>query len=155
LNSHDDDYIRKRSITYKGPGHLNYIHHFKTELFASMSIMNCEPINFSDGLIHDILAESQTPSGTWFVAPHNRLTAFLGRAFPREIDFFSFQMVRTFTQADSDPIERFKLAQLSVAADRTRPRDFRNRKRNSWRWPQHLRSHLALPSPRDSTHSLT
>jgi hypothetical protein len=48
--------------------------------------MNCEPINFSDDLIYDILAESQTPSGTWFLASHNRLTAFLGRAFPGEIN---------------------------------------------------------------------
>jgi hypothetical protein len=125
------------------------------KLFASMPIMNCVPANFSDGLIHDILAESQTPSGTWFFASHNRLAAFLGRASPGEIDFFSFQMIRNVTQADSDPIERFRLAQLSVAADGTRPRDFRNRKRNSWRWPQDLRIHLTLPFPSDSAHCLT
>jgi hypothetical protein len=75
-----------------------------------------------DTFIDDMIAESKTTAGTWSLASHNRLTAFLAKATPEEADFFGYQIVHNLTTPETGSLQRFKLAQLCTTLRRSCPR---------------------------------
>jgi hypothetical protein len=76
----------------------------------------------ADTLMKDILAESKNTAGTWSLASHNRLIAFVATAKPDDIALFTRQIVQNLTDGERGATERFKLAQLCTTVRRACPR---------------------------------
>jgi hypothetical protein len=74
-----------------------------------------------DTLLHDVIDESKNSSGTWSLAMHTRITAFLGGATPDEVTRFVDGVTKELISPECGSPVRFKLAQLCTTVRRTYP----------------------------------
>jgi hypothetical protein len=62
------------------------------------------------------LSEAKSPSGTWTLATHSRITDSLSQSPDSDIEFFMSAIIKRIISPESAEGERFKLAQLCTMA---------------------------------------
>jgi hypothetical protein len=74
-----------------------------------------------EAFINDVLEESKSSTGTWSLATHNRLTAFISVSTADEIIFLIDAITKELISPDCGSSARFKLAQLCTTVRRACP----------------------------------
>jgi hypothetical protein len=75
----------------------------------------------TDALMRDLIEESENTSGTWSLATHSRLTAFLGESPSDTINCFTLEITKRLINPACSPVQRFKFAQLCTTVRRLSP----------------------------------